>query len=341
LVSIVEQCLAFELRERPESAMHVARALRRSQGVRARAARWLLRRRVRVAVACLLIFTVGSAAIYHRSLQPPADAAHARLGYDAFAQGDFQLAVHHFTESLRAKSNQPEVLFARGRGYLRLAPTDNSNYSLAGIDFTHAEQRAVEERFKGRSMAFLAYSAQKQGQFPEAIHLYQEAMRKGFRPAEAYNNLARLHLDRAELLDAQRNLDLALGIKSDLGVAHHNQAFLYYQKALQVEHRAQKDLLEKAIHHFHKAGDARTATMTLMGASLCASASVFDEAWTAHALKYLQEAIDQGMEPSKWLTKQPFTIMENMPGYQALFSRRPLPNHPSTAPVWIVEPAME
>jgi serine/threonine protein kinase len=337
---VVEQCLALDPADRPKSAAAIVRVLRRSQARRARLSRWLIRRRKAVALVCLFLVATTWAYIATR---PPADIAEARLGRDAFEQRDFQSAVHHFSESLRANPKQPEVLFARGRGYVRLAAADDSHYILANADFTRAAQLALEKKFKGWCNAYLAYCLQKETHIAEAIVFYELALKQGMRTAEVYNNLAHLYLDTSRLQDAHKSLELALQLNPKLSVAHYNQAVLCYQQALKADGQPeeQKGFLEEGITHFLKAEPPLTGLMTLTGAMLFARAAAFDEHWSDFALKYLATATDQGVPPKQWHSQSAFTRLKGAPAYQALLSRKPPANSPSTTAIRDVEPTRD
>jgi tetratricopeptide (TPR) repeat protein len=165
-------------------------------------------------------------------------------------------------------------------------------------------------------------------------------LNRGFRTAEVYNNLGHLYLDRNQLVDAQHNLNCALEINPELGVAHYNQAVLCYRQALDADPKSLDGnrSLEKGILHFRRAGQITSGSMAFVGATLCACAAAFDERWTEPALTYLAEAIDKGIKPQAWQSVFPFTHIKDKPGFQALLSRIPSRNHLSIASVCVVEP---
>jgi serine/threonine protein kinase len=335
LAQVVEKCLAPDPRNRPQTAAEVASVLRLGQSLRARAGRWLLRRRMTVAAACLVLATVAVAAVYHVSTRPPEYVVWDQQGRVAFEQRDHQLASDHFTASLRANPKQPEVFFARGRAYLRLASADKEYIGLAMADFTQADELAPA----GRNKAFCAYCLQMNGQVLVAIHKYEGARKEGFDSAEMSNNLARLYLDRKELEKAKENLDNALKLNPRLQAAYYNQAEYYFEKANRLDLQVEKErMLKEAIGSFRQATALGPVTgkMALFGAGLCARACQYDSGWLAPALEYLERSIELGVNPQS-LNSGLFAFIANDDGYKALCRRTPPANHPPISAIRTVE----
>ncbi len=171
LASAIEWCLDPDPACRPGSAAELAVRLRRTQGGRARIARWLVRRRKMVAVFCTLFLTFSAAAAYHLATRPPEHTAQAQRGDEAVARRDPGLAVHHYSASLLSNPRQPEVLLARGRAYLQLGQAEPEYYSLANTDFDQAYKLLPN----AWTSVHIAYGYHRQNEYKSAIYWYEKA----------------------------------------------------------------------------------------------------------------------------------------------------------------------
>jgi tetratricopeptide (TPR) repeat protein len=340
---IIEKCLAFDPRKRPASAAEVRQVLRRSLGLCASVTRWIVRHPKSVAAACLLAVGLGTAGAVHLATRPPEQVAQSQRGKAAFEKRDHELALHHFNESLRADPAQADILFARGRTYLKLATGDPKLYGIASADFIEADKLAPAPR----NQAFIGYCLHQLASPPKAvIHVYEQALKGGINTAQIHANLAELHGAQGspeELEKAQQHLDLALQMDPTLQLAHYVQLVVSYQKSLKPKLTpAEREIyLSKGIAHFRKALELgpMTGKMTMLGARVCASAARFDKSWTAPALEYLGKAMDQGISLNP---KDPsFVALKDTDAYRALLLRTPPPNHASVASIRAVEPLTE
>jgi serine/threonine protein kinase/Tfp pilus assembly protein PilF len=345
LAQVVEQCLACKPNQRPPSAAAVAQALRRSQEPRARLRRWLSRHRKLVAAACLFVVAGGSFGAVHVITRPPGHVVDAELGIEAAQKGDATLAISRFTNSLRADPNQSEVLFARGRAYLKLAEKDPTKYSLAAADFEQAQGLAREASLKGKYKAFLAYCFQKRLEQRTALKVYEEALDHGFQTAEVYNNLARIHMDWGDKAKAEDYLNRALEINPNLQVAHFNLAVLCLETAIKAREApdAQARLLDEGIKHLQSASQlgVMTGDMLLIGARIYARASSIDERWTESALTCLAAAIERGIHPRQFAAEKSFARLKARSDFLALTRQTPPAGQPPTERIEVVEPASD
>jgi serine/threonine protein kinase/Flp pilus assembly protein TadD len=337
LAAVIEQCLAFDPKERPAGATEIVRVVRRSQAPRARVYRWLRRRRQSVLAACLLAVALGIAGFYVLATRPPAHVRLSQRGQEAWARRDYHAAIANFTEALREAPHQPELWFARGKAHLELASDDEVHFGMASADFDTADRLTPAGLYK----AYLGYSLHKQGgRIDPAILRYQQAIHFGYKSAAIYNNLAQLHLDLLEIQKAQANLDEALRLDPSMATAHFNQALSYFQQALRAGQNSpqQKAFLEKGIEHYRR-GAERTrpaAHLTLMCAEMCARAAAFNDAWTGPALDYLEDAVNRGVNPRNLALNPGFCTLMAHPRFNAI-RERPAPAKGATI-VQLIEP---
>jgi tetratricopeptide (TPR) repeat protein len=337
LAAVIEQCLAFDPKDRPAGAAEIICALCKGQATRARAYRWLRRRRQSVLAACLLAVALGAAGLYALATRPPAHVRFGQRGQEAWARHDYHAAIASFTEALREAPHQPELWFARGKAHLELASDDEVHFGMASADFDTADRLAPAGLYK----AYLGYSLHKQGgRIDPAILRYQQAIRFGYKSAAIYNNLAQLQLDQLEIQEAQANLDEALRLDPSMATAHFNQAVSYFQQALRAPQSSpqQKAFLEKGIDHYQR-GAERTrpaAHLALMCAEMCARAAAFNDALTDAALDYLEDAVNRGMNPRNLALNPGFHTLMAHPRFNAI-RERPAPANGATI-VQLIEP---
>src|SRR5204862_2205464 len=88
--------------------------------------RWAERHARALAAATVLAAVPASYGVHVAATMPPAAVRHAQTGDDQYREGRYDQAIKAFTASLQADPQQPDVLFKRGRAYLK-----DGQYQLA------------------------------------------------------------------------------------------------------------------------------------------------------------------------------------------------------------------
>lgn len=274
LARVVEQCLAFDPADRPQSAGELAAALRRELSARVRPAR-LVRRRKRLALAaCGIALLAGlaflgpppresaSRAASVPTSRPDAQAgfvgdaglgavAHAarrryvlERGVEGLQSGRYEVAIAHFDRLLGENPEDVDALFARGRAR-----------TLAGrIDGAVADLQAASRLTgDGRVSAALGYALclREPADDPDTLrlarHHFQRALARGFGGAAVQNDLGYCQLRLHELPDAVRSLEAALAADGTLVAALHNLATVEFHAACLEKRGPNLEAIERAI----------------------------------------------------------------------------------------------
>jgi serine/threonine protein kinase/Tfp pilus assembly protein PilF len=234
LARVVDRCLAFDPKDRPQSAGELARALRKITAPWRRARRWLVGHARTIVAAALVILAAGLGTGYALSLREPAHLRSARAGMEAYVQEQYLEAVEHFSRAIAADPENPWYWFARARAYQRQATLDwikNAESPLfwkALDDYTEADQRTQD----GRIMFCIGVNNGFLSNHMEAIKAYNRAIAAGFVSAEVFNNLGYSHLQKEELELARKSLDQAIALKPDQTLAYHNRAWVGFRQMI-------------------------------------------------------------------------------------------------------------
>jgi serine/threonine protein kinase len=322
LARLIESCLAFDKARRPQSAVDLAAALRRSLSRWRRGWRWAVRHRRLVAGALVLALAVGAGAGY-RSAQPdPQLKLRWEAGLAAQDRQQYGEAAAHFDWLLQAARGNPRLSFARGQARLQEAigrwTAGEEPWGLfrqAQDDFRAARAAIPDGRIDfciGLCYSFMSHS-------PEAAIAYEQALDAGFAPPALLNNLAHAYwcrgrpgdLERAlQLLDQtpvqQRDVELAV---------HYNRARVRLRTLVRPHDHPDSDdeaddeparddpaAVEAMIADIRRAAaltprDPRAVAFFAEAAYLTARAARCDDRWDDLALEYAQLAASYGRDP--------------------------------------------
>jgi serine/threonine protein kinase/Tfp pilus assembly protein PilF len=324
LSRLIQRCLAYDPKARPQSAAEIAMALRPAV---ARRRRWPW------ALAAALLLAMSGVGLGSLALAPanvPRQERPLDVGLRLYREGDYPQAVERLSEALQAEPHNTAARFARARAHQRLGEADRAHFNLAMDDY-----RAVDEaRPDGRAKAGLAYCESRTGVDPRAVieHL-GEAITAKYETAAVRNNLGYSCLKTKNgLQKAKDHLDRAIELDDKLPAAYHNRALVALGKALLPGTKDEQVLLsaKAGIADADKALALGTASAELHydAACLCAVAARFEPQWTKAAIDHLDAAVRQGCDPKK-CNHTFFDGLRNEPAYQALFKRsfagQPLP----------------
>jgi serine/threonine protein kinase/tetratricopeptide (TPR) repeat protein len=345
LAGLVEQCLAFDVKSRPQSAADLAADLRGSTSPLRKGSQFLGRHRSLMTCAAVVILTLCATGTAWWS-RP--DTNHWLEGREAYQECKYKAAADHFKAVLDAEPGRRDVLLARARSYVKLGETDKDSFNLAFADLQSAE--ALEP--SGELSAAFCYCVVRMGGLTDlALFKANESVERGFATAEAHNNLAYCFMLKSNKLDqAEACLAKALAINSKLQAAYHNRGLLRLQQACAAPMGVkpvqqfnvlptadQKDLhcralLAQAKADLGEALEIGPATMELcrdlarlhaFSAHLPAPMQPGTPIDVASALKYLRFAVENGYDPKLVAEDGAFRILRDDPRFQALCEARP------------------
>jgi serine/threonine protein kinase len=231
------RCLAWDPDVRPASAAEFAAELRSLLSPTRRLRRWVKRHEWALAVATVITAVPAAYGVHKVATMPSA----AQTGEEHYRESRYDDAIKAFTASLDADPQQPEVLFMRGRAYMKAgnykkALEDLRDPSLADhpralatcgylysrdekTDHTAAIEYYKSAMDRGFVNAYLlndmAYSYQRSGGHQEAVDYATKALKRdaGLRPALYNRAIARLILAEKKLVP-----DLTLGLDDTPGL---------------------------------------------------------------------------------------------------------------------------
>ena len=320
---LIQRCLAFDPKDRPQSAAAIASALHKGLSIPARTNRWIVRNPKKTLAAAFAVLALGVAGIAAAALQPPVHERQYSAGMEAYQQGDFKRALGHFEIAVDAETKDAKVFFARARTYQQMAAAtgDLHLYDLAIANYTQANKLAND----GQNHAGIGFCLNRlnpgavRGAAP--IEPYKKAIDAGFATAEVYNNLGHCHATWNRE-DAHKYFDQAIKLNKKLQVAYHNRARLHLIDALNRRSEI-KDVAENPAGAGHFADGGKkiraeyatalkggmadidealklgpvTAELSYLAAQIYGIAAGEDNRWTATALRHLTDVVDQGLNP--------------------------------------------
>jgi len=344
LARLIEQCLAYDPKERPQSAAELAAALRKGLKPLPRTRRWVRRYPGRTSVAIALGLAAFAIVTVLWFSRPPYSERQFQHGLALYGQGQYRQAVQRFNEALEADPGLVEALFARGRSFQQLGLTENRYFSVAVADYQEAEKRAPN----GRTEACLAYCLNRLGNHRPAIASNNLAVAAGFASAEVFNNLGCAYFQLKELEEAQKHLDQAVRLKPELQAPFYTRALLWREKALCCssppgqgalairEQGTKADAIAKGISDIRRAIALGPGSAMLYrdASHLCVLAADGDRKWVTPALDYMTLAIEHGDDPRRLKTVY-FALLRNEPRFKALADRPPPAVPPGKAQLFL------
>jgi eukaryotic-like serine/threonine-protein kinase len=358
LARLIERCLAFDTKCRPESAAVVVGDLRQSLAAHRRLRRWSVNHPVLATTLVIAALAAGSAGVYVLATREPYAVRHFHAGLRAYADKDYTRAVAELTLAVQADDRIPEAWFTRGKAHQakQEIPEAFSDYD-----------RSSKLRPDGRTSACMGYcqNVEPLRSPNKAVAYYLSAIEAGFAPAAVYNNLGYSHYELGQTLaktaEALKALNKAIEIDPSLRTAYYNRVwcdariansnpcYIPWPGIADIKKTIQLGPPEPVI--FFRA----VMLYTLAGqhdASLrrafCLPGDFFGNAarligaahqrrWGEPALHYIGLAIDAGQDPQNFRGPL-FAEFRNDPVFQALLQKeRPASLHPDIPRV--IDPA--
>ncbi|HZZ81837.1 MAG TPA: protein kinase [Gemmataceae bacterium] len=331
LSQLIERCLAYEPKDRPQSAAEVAAELHRQLSPPQRLRRFLARhpRLVITAMSVMLACVFATFAFF--VTRPPASVRQYQAGMQQYRRGNYDEAVSLFTESLKNDPDNAETFFARGQAFQALGARDEQYLQPALSDFVEAERRAQD----ARSKAAIGYCANLMNSVPtRAIAAYENTLKMGEDSPAIRNNLGCTLISINKFDKAEENLNRAISLNPKMqaayinrGKIHVRQALIQYQKV--PDPRRNKELarrIKAGSDDFTKAFELGTASAELCyhAALLPAMAAKVDPAQKDLAFQYLFQGIRLGFTQKQIVQEPLFNPLKADKRYQELLSKAPV-----------------
>jgi Flp pilus assembly protein TadD len=315
---VIESCLAFDPKARPQNARSLAQALRRQLSPAGRARRWASLHVPLLIVLTSLALAATAVTTYVLVPKEPYSLRQLHQGRDNYRQGHYEDALQHLMRAVEADRPSADAYFARGRTFLRLG-----HYESALADFQTADELAGGQ--DGRIKACLGYCSNLLGIHEGAIFHYDEARELNFTTAEVLNNLGYSYtvwrnpltkpddaLDRADEFLTQ-----ALKLDNRLQPAHYNRARVNSQR---LPRQGLADIREAI-----KLGPV-SAPLYWDAARLACLLATREGRQDPEIFDYLNAAIDNGLDPAKLKRDHIFETFAADNRFLAVLQKEPDPN---------------
>ncbi len=342
LARLVEQCLAFDPKERPVSAADLAVRLRRHLAPPARLRRWAARRPwIASAAAALVLLAAGGATTQLAAPQPSNDARDYNRGRAAYLDGDYAHAEEFFNQAVQdcAKDLKPRSYYlARAAAAIRLGEADDNNalFSTAIVDL----QEALRRQSDGATLALMGYCNSRAGNHANAVLWYDKALAAGYTSAGLYNDRGWSRSQIEPGTAAQEDFDLAVKTDANLQTAFYNRALNALKQNPGAASQAVLGDMQRAADVGPGSQELYLTAARLFVAAAKEGNSADVHANAVHALSYLQRAAGCGVDPKSIVEKSPAfsEVLNPLPGFHDLLAATAGPDGPIATP-HLVDPA--
>ena len=217
VAKLIQRCLAFDRRERFQTAGELADALRQQLRWRRRALRWVTSHpKVSWAIGLTAATLVTVALTLFATADPPYVTAF-KAGRAAYLRGDDDRAIVLLDRALTAKPDHIEAALVRARAHGRNGDPEPACRGLR-------KYIRLTPDPDPRAWAMLRYCQNKCVTNWVAMDSYEQAIQEGFESAALYNNLGYSYLKVNRLNEAVRHLRRAIELDERLRVAWYNRA---------------------------------------------------------------------------------------------------------------------
>ena len=231
---IIERCLRFDPSERPQSAVALAKELRRAAAPMARGIAWSdSHRKLVIGLAASFLIAFGAAGAWLSSRPTPTEREYRRA-LTLYKQGDIEAALPVVEKSIEADESNLEAIFLRAR-----LNQSKENYIAAAKDYNIVSAR--ERSGRGNAGAAFCYAQLKV--HDRATLETHKALERGFQNAILLCNLANLYCSQGKWDDAIQAATSSLELDHTLQSALHTRARATRTKILKspnalIEHAA-------------------------------------------------------------------------------------------------------
>jgi eukaryotic-like serine/threonine-protein kinase len=321
--AVVERCLQFDPRRRPQSAAELIQLVERALAPRRRVIRWAGHHRALSAGASLAVAGVLMATTIMLATRDPYYLREYRAGLASYAAQNFDDAIEYFSAALKERPGDAGILFARAQAFER-----QGQFMTAAQDYEAAANRSGS----GGAWAGGAYCRAQENLFADAIAWSQKAVDAGYRTAEVYNNLGYCQLKLKQLAAARDSLSRAIELKPRLQVAYLNRGMV------DLSWLTKGAPPKSGIADFDRAIELGPASADLYFSAACLNAAAPGANRRGVAVKCLVAALEKGFSPDVVKAETLLANCRDAPEVARLLGRPSQPRRESHA-VRLVSPA--
>lgn len=340
LSRLLDQCLAYNPKDRPQSATELAQALRKHLSCAQRSIRWICTHRRISAAVVVAGLTLGSTGAYVLAHREPASVRQFRLGESAYREDRLVPALAYLDQAIEAEPDMAKAHFARGQVYLRMADRDEEQGNKKSENLYRALsslKQADELASDGFTKSCIGYCYQRQRKVEAAKLYYEDALKAGISSAALFNNLGLCLVALEKFEEAREKFDRALKLDPQLQQAYYNRARYWLIRVPQLKQEldnkakcqeAQKRALQAGMADMRKAMELGpiSAQLYIDAARLCAFGIELDGNWGPTAVGYLTKAAELGADIKTTLNGAAFRKLQADPAVKALLALPPSPS---------------
>jgi serine/threonine protein kinase len=224
VAAVLDRCLAFDPADRPSGAAELGVLLRRQFSPARRLRRWVMARRRSIACSLLLLLLSLVAAGFAWSRVPPYAERCYLAGERAYKQGNYDDAEKRFTQAL--ETDPHNVRYRLARGCTRLKQSKRLPGNSEKLDGACTDLFPDSGSMDPPALAAAAYIASRRQKPREAILMYNQLEKSGYRPLMVRNNRAYNLILAKRFTEAAADLQAAQEIESDCQAVYYNRALL-------------------------------------------------------------------------------------------------------------------
>jgi serine/threonine protein kinase/TPR repeat protein len=318
LARLIESCLAANPDDRPETASQLVAALRKQRTPWCRARRWIGYHRRKAAlsaifVACSLLFLTVIAVT-----RPPYSVREYRTGAAYATRRDYEHAIEHFSEAIRANPAYYDALVGRGRAYQRLA-----KYQLAFTDYDLASSIMPSIKVD----VCIGYCLHRIHQQQVATVLYKKALDAGEVSPAILNNLGFAYFQLAKLDEAEKYIRQAIAMDDGIRAPHYSLVLVLLNKTL-----LGRPAAPDAFEHVRLAEELGPPSGTLFRdlAEFYATAAQKDPSLVPAAIDHVRKAVQYGADVQALRSNVAFAQLWQSNAFQEALATPQIANPPAT-----------
>lgn len=310
---LIQQCLAFDPEDRPETAGALSAALRRQVTPLRRGKRWARNHRGLVSLCLTSLAAIVLAVGAFFALRDPYSVRQFHQGQEFVQQAQYERAVECFDQSIRSDPKYYDAIFARGRAYEKLG-----DFRQAVLDFG----RVRRDRPTAEACACEGFCLTKLRFHQQAIQPYEAALSLGLGSAAILNNIGFSHLQMNRPDSAEEYFKKSLALDKRLEAAHLNLL-----AAVLMREAKRRPLPASVLVYCEKALEVCSPSSDLFFSTggIYALAARDNPAFKRQAIACLEKAVAHGYSPKSFQSVSTFTALRDDEEFKELLRAVPGP----------------
>lgn len=264
LKKILNRCLEFDSRRRPQSASELALEFQKSMSLRNRISRfarinpWLTRLSFSVIGVSLM------AGVVWHACQPSDNERITQLADTALRNGQYSDAILHLNQLIEQAPKDYSLLSRRGDAYVKTAQTQ-----VALGDFIKADTMQPSVDLKAK----IAWCYMETGHYSNAVRWYREILQVTPDDAVIHNNLGYALMQDSSYSLAIEHFSKAIELDATKSIVYLNRADALFQRSLRSRQPTPDSALQD-IHRFATTWRSRGGDGYLLACRICSTTQV-------------------------------------------------------------------